>query len=309
MASSRLLPSKKCISSFTRSFSNANKTAARKKLNICVVDSYAPESRIGFKEYDMPLAGELYSDMLKTVAARGVDVDTTIIYPADEDFEIPDISGYDGLAFSGSSYSVYDTVPGVKKQIQLTHQAFAERIPCFGSCWGLQILASAAGGSVQLNPRGREYGIGRKLSLTLEGRAHPLFEGKKSTFDAFISHSDEVVHLPPNAINLAGNDHSRVQALVLNINNCEHWAVQYHPEYTLDYIATMTISRTERLLSMGFFASEKDLLNFAEDLHELAKDNSRFDLKWKYGIDDDILDPNIRQVEPRNWIKRLAQQA
>jgi len=225
---------------------------------------------------------------------------------ADEGFEIPDISGYDGLAFSGSSYSVYSDVPGVKKQIELTKQAFEQRIPCFGSCWGLQIIAYAAGASVELNPRGREYGIGRKISLTPEGRAHPMFEGKKSTFDAFISHSDEVVHLPQNAINLAGNHHSRVQALVLNINNCEHWAVQYHPEYTVDYIATMTISRTERLLGLGFFKTEADLLTFSEDLHDLSKDLARFDLKWKYGIDEDVLDADIRLIEPRNWIKKLA---
>jgi GMP synthase-like glutamine amidotransferase len=56
-----------------------------------------------------------------------------------------------------------------------------------------------------------------------------MFEGKKATFDAFISHSDEVVHMPSNVINLGGNDHSRVQAIAANINGCEHWAVQYHP--------------------------------------------------------------------------------
>jgi len=82
---------------------------------------------------------------------------------------------------------------GVTKQIELTHQCFDKQVPCFGSCWGLQIIAQAAGAKVELNPRGREYGIGRKISLTSEGRAHAMFEGKKSTFDAFISHSDEVI--------------------------------------------------------------------------------------------------------------------
>ena len=192
---------------------------------------------------------------------------------------------------------------GVHKQIELTHQAFDAQVPCFGSCWGLQILVKAAGGDIQLNPRGlfcgascsflthggcpgREYGVGRKISLTPEGRAHPMFEGKKATFDAWISHSDEVVHMPSTVINLGGNDHSRVQAIAANINGCEHWAVQYHPviillidldisvrakhdrllwqEYSLSYIAQMTISRTERLMKMGFFPSE-------EALHEYAR--------------------------------------
>merc|ERR1711871_1776583 len=151
--------------------------------------------------------------MLKSVAPRGVTIEETIVYPADEDYEVPDVSQFDGLAFSGSSFSVNDDEPGVHKQIELTHQAFDAQVPCFGSCWGLQILVKAAGGDIQLNPRGREYGVGRKISLTPEGRAHPMFEGKKATFDAWISHSDEVVHMSPNLINLAGNDHSRVQAI------------------------------------------------------------------------------------------------
>lgn len=293
--------------SILRSASRTYSTAApsTRALKVLIVDAYAPASREGFRQFNMPTAGELYTQMLKTVAPRGVDVQCTVIHPADEDFEKPDVGEYDGLAFSGSSFSVYDDVPGVRKQIDLTHEAFDKQVPCFGSCWGLQILAYAAGAAVELNPRGREYGIGRKISLTTEGRAHPLFQGKKATFDAFISHSDEVVHMSPNMINLAGNDHSRVQALALNINNCEHWAVQYHPEYTLGYISRMTVSRTERLMNMGFFKTEEDLKSFSADLAEIDADPTRFDLKWKYGIDADVLDPSIMLVEPRNWIKHL----
>jgi len=96
----------------------------------------------------------------------------------------------------------------------------------------------------------------------------------------------KVVHSPRNLVNLAGNDHSRVQAIAVNVNNCEHWAVQYHPEYSLDYISKMTVSRTERLLSMGFFKDEAALLDYASELQELSDDEARFDLKWKYGIDE-----------------------
>ena len=54
----------------------------------------------------------------------------------------------------------------------------------------------AAGGTVRANPRGREMGIARKIALTPEGRGHPLYAGKGSVFDAFISHVDEITHLP-----------------------------------------------------------------------------------------------------------------
>ena len=48
----------------------------------------------------------------------------------------------------------------------------------------------------------------------------------------------------------------------------------------------MTVSRTERLLKMGFFKDEAALLAFSEELQELSDDKARFDLKWKYGIDE-----------------------
>lgn len=124
-------------------------------------------------------------------------------------FKTPDLKEYDGVAWSGSSFSVptsppspqelscdmqiYADDPGVKQQIDMAKQCFADQIPCFGSCWGLQIAAYAVGGRVELNPLGREYGIGRKMAVTDIGRGHPLLAGKKSTFDAFISHSDHVI--------------------------------------------------------------------------------------------------------------------
>jgi GMP synthase (glutamine-hydrolysing) len=68
----------------------------------------------------------------------------------------------------------------------------------------------------------------------------------------------------------------------------------------------MTISRTERLMDMGFFPSEEALHLYAQELKDLEADETRFDLKWKYGIDQDVMDGDIKLVEVRNWIKRLA---
>jgi len=279
---------------------------AVQSVRILVVDSYAKSSRDGFLETGLPMAGVLYSDMLKKCAPATANLTTEIIYPADEGFKTPDLTQYDGVAWSGSSYSVNDDVPGVKQQIEMAKQCFVDKVPAFVSCWGLQIAAHAVGATIELNPRGREYGIGRKVSVSNEGRGHPLFKGKKSTFDVFMSHSDHVVYMPRTCINLAGNDHSSVQSISVRQNNTEFWAVQYHPEYTLDYLAKMTVSRKERLLSMGFFNSEQDLMQVAEDWSQIAQDPTRFDLRWKYGIDEDVLDDDIRTVEPANWVQYVC---
>ncbi len=74
-------------------------------------------------------------------------------------------------------------------------------------------------------------GIGRKIGLTPEGRSHPLFVGRSNVFDAYISHYDEITHMPPNGLVLAGNSFTRVQAVAVNHLKGSFWALQYHPEY------------------------------------------------------------------------------
>ena len=61
------------------------------------------------------------------------------------------------------------------RQVELARAVYKSGTPFFGSCWGLQVATVAAGGSVRQNPRGREVGIARDLTLTSAGtRPSPL---------------------------------------------------------------------------------------------------------------------------------------
>ena len=85
-----------------------------------------------------------------------------IALPADEGANLPDPAGlcaYDGIVLTGSHLNVYDATPDIRRQIELMRAVFASRTPSFGSCWGLQVAAVAAGGDVRANPAGWEVGI------------------------------------------------------------------------------------------------------------------------------------------------------
>ena len=58
---------------------------------------------------------------------------------------------------------------------------------------------------------------------------------------------------------------------------------------------------------MGFFSSEAQIDDYVEELTQLHADGSRKDIRWKYGIDDDLINSDIKQVEVRNWIRMLLQ--
>ena len=88
-----------------------------------------------------------------------------------------------------------------------------------------------------------------QIKLTDEGRAHPMYEGKPTVFDAFTSHEDEVTHLGPGSTSLCGNAWSAVQALHCALpHGGVFWGVQYHPEYDLHELARLTSARTEKLI-------------------------------------------------------------
>ena len=147
----------------------------------------------------------------------------------------------------------------------------------------------AAGGTCRANPRGREMGIARKVVLTPEGRAHPMYAGKPTVFDAFISHVDEVTHLPSTAVLLASNQFTHIQAACVTLGTGIFWGLQYHPEYDLHEMARLIYCRRAKLTDLGFFRDEDQALAYVDQLEVLHQDPSRYDIAWALGLDDDLV--------------------
>jgi len=271
-----------------------------------VIDGYRRDGREELAAGGATPAGQLYAAMLQK-CHRGCVVD--IVYPADPNVSLPEgaaLGSYDGMAWTGSSLTIYHDTPAVTAQIEFARAAFEAGVPSFGSCWAAQIGAVAAGGRCAGNPHGREMGIARKIALTPEGRAHPLYIGKASVFDAFISHEDEVTHLPPGAVNLAGNAFTGVQAAAITFKGGTLWAVQYHPEYDLHELARLTYCRLEKLTELGFFKDTEAGREYVNTLEALHQDPSRKDLAWLLGVDADVMNEDVRLTEVRNWIGQLV---
>lgn len=271
-----------------------------------VVDGYSRAGREDLAAGGASTAGDLYARMLEG-CAPGCNVD--ILYPADPGSSLPAgaaIAQYDGIAWTGSSLTVYADDPNVTPQIDFAKAAFAAKVPSFGSCWAAQIAVVAAGGFCAANPKGREMGIARKISLTPEGRAHPLYTGKKSVFDAFISHDDEVTHLPPGGLLLASNGYTHVQSVAVTHQGGVFWGLQYHPEYDLHELARLCYCRKQKLVDKGFFRGLDEAQTFVDQLEALHQDPSRKDIAWLLGIDEDVMNEDIRRAEVRNWIDHLV---
>ena len=251
-------------------------------------------------------ASEGYANLLRELLPGAL---TDICYPADAGANLPDamgLEGYDGVAITGSALHVYEGGAEVTRQVELVRTLLGTGTPVFGSCWGLQVLTTAAGGSVRRNPKGREIGFGRAIRLTGAGREHPMYAGKSDSFDAVTVHLDEVETLAPDTTVLALNAMAGVQAAEIRRNGTVAWGVQYHPEYSLKELAAIVRRTGIRLVEEGFFAAEGDLMNYAAELMALDREPGNRPLAWRHGVDGAVLDRSLRIKEVANWIERMV---
>ncbi len=268
---------------------------------ILVIDGNVAEIRARLMAalgYD---SGNGYARVLQRIdPALRVD----IVVAADADPSLPPgvgLEDYDGVTMTGSALNIYNGGPPVMRQIELAKAVFAAGVPFFGSCWGLQVAVTAAGGEVRANPRGREFGFARRILLSDAGREHPLFAGKPAVFEAPCIHRDEIAALPPGAVVLADNDFG-LQAAFFKYGRGSFWGVQYHPEYDYVDIAAAALRYGSTLVSEGMFRDTSTLAAFAAELNALQMNPFDAPLLWKYGLGPAMRDETLRVLEIRNWL-------
>ncbi len=273
-------------------------------MKFLIIDGYSKGSREKLDEAGMSYAWKLYADMLLKYMP---EAEYDVFFPTDTEVEnFPgrkELERYTGMIWTGADLDINEThIPTNAAQIKLAELAYEVGSDAWGSCWGIQMAAVAAGGSVERNPKGREMGIGRKITKTPEGMNHPLLKGKPPVYYGFESHYDIVIDVPEGGVVLSRNPFSGIQAMVVEHKNGTFWASQYHPEYNLYEIARLTLAREQVLTEQGFFKDHEAMQSYVDKMEELYREPSRMDLKWQLGIDEDLIDDSIRQAEFKNWL-------
>jgi GMP synthase (glutamine-hydrolysing) len=272
---------------------------------ILVIDGNVAEIRarqLAVLGYD---SGNGYARVLRRIDPT-LQID--IVTAADASPEFPPgvgLENYDGVTMTGSALNIYHRGAAVMRQIELAKAVFAVGVPFFGSCWGLQVAATAAGGEVRANPLGREFGFARRILLTDAGREHRLFVDKPTVFEAPTIHRDEIATLPPGAVVLAGNDFG-VQAAAFRYGRGSFWGVQYHPEYDYVDIAAAAERYGQTLVTEGMFRDVPELAAFASDLRALQANPCDMPLLWKHGLGAAMRIEALRLVEIRNWLDAVV---
>ena len=271
-------------------------------MNILIVDGNEKEASLRYTDMGMDTQYEIYKKVLKSLSLENLNIQ--IIHPAISNNFLPEGSSLDdfqGVAWTGSLLNIYDMTTPIINQIELAKELFTKKNKIFGSCWGLQVLVTAAGGKIRKNPKGLEAVVANEITINTEGLNHPMYKGKDSVFDAFCWHYDDTELLPSNSKILASNNKSEVQSVSFDINESSVWAVQYHPEFDPSWIAGLMKQREDILIEEGAFTNKK---YFDEELNFFSN-YKNIDDKINQDKYKDLIDISKHTLELSNWIYNL----
>ena len=167
-------------------------------MNILIVDGNEKKASSRYTDMGMDTQYEVYKKVLKYLSLE--DLNIQIIHPAISNNFLPEgisLDDFDGVAWTGSLLNIYDMTTPIINQIELAKELFTKKNKIFGSCWGLQVLVTAAGGKIRKNPKGLEALVANAITLNSEGLNHPMYKGKDNVFDAFCWHFDDTEFYHP----------------------------------------------------------------------------------------------------------------
>ena len=114
-------------------------------MNLLIVDGNEKEASNRYIRLGMDTQYEVYKNIIIKKSKNKINI--TTIHPAVKDEYLPlgiNLDDFEAIAWTGSLLNIYDENNAITKQIDLAKELFKRNNNIFGSCWGLQVLVTAA---------------------------------------------------------------------------------------------------------------------------------------------------------------------
>jgi GMP synthase-like glutamine amidotransferase len=217
-------------------------------MKLCILenDDLSPDAAAIYTRY-----GAMFERLFRLAGARDWQFDV---------FHTPDLeypasfASYDAVLLTGSKADSFSDEPWVVELRRRVTGLLEQKKKLLGICFGHQLIAICLGAKVGRAPQG--WGVGR-MSYDWHAADLPLAPEDK-TMALLVSHQDQVLELPQNAVLLASNAHCPVAGYAVGE---EVFCVQGHPEFVADYSAYLMGKRRERLGEALYGAGVKSLEN------------------------------------------------
>ena len=171
---------------------------------------------------------------------------------------VPDPNDYAFVASLGSPYGPNDThEPGVMDELALVGAAVENEVPVLGLCFGGEVLSAVLGGRVERAPVPE---LGWREIQTDDPGAIPAGPWLEWHYERFTT--------PPGAVEVA-RTRDATQAFRIG----PHLGVQFHPESTVEIVASWADMDTGSLGGLGI-EDGKVLLEVSPETEEAAREGA-----------------------------------
>ncbi len=164
---------------------------------------------------------------------------------------LEELEPFKAVILSGGPASVYSPdAPEFNPELLKT------KVPVLGICYGHQLLCIHYGGKVEQSPQ-REYGPAK---FSPQGGSR-LLEGVSSQTTMWMSHGDEVRHIPED-FHVIGQTSACPFAAISNSSNTR-FGIQFHPEVTHSVEGSKVL---ENFLNICGLSKDWDMASYLENL-------------------------------------------
>lgn len=140
---------------------------------------------------------------------------------------LPDPRKLEAVLITGAAAGVYDERDWMAPLEDFVRQAYTNKTPMVGVCFGHQLIAQALGGTVRKSEKG--WGIGRHVYQVLPENG--VVDGDAVAIAA--SHQDQVIEPPDDALTILSSDFTPHAGLLYA--NGVTLTVQPHPEFDVAF--------------------------------------------------------------------------
>ncbi len=202
----------------------------------------------------------------------------------DKDYILND-KNIKGIILSGGPASVYD-----KNAFKIDNSIFELDIPVLGVCYGMQYIAQYFNGKVEATEI-KEFGLA-KINIKYES---PLMQNTPVEQNVWMSHSDSIVELGDNLIEIASSENhpAVIKHKDKNIYGTQFHVEVTHTEYGLDII--------NNFVSITGVQREFDMKRYIEEVSEEIKNtvgNDKVVCALSGGVDSSVTAALLNKVIP-----------